>query len=105
MEVPMIRPHIQSMEENLSGLRQQIDALDGELVQLLARREKLVQQVLVVKRANNIPARIKSRVDQVINNAASRAEALGANPDLARAVWTPMVDWFCDHEERELAKG
>jgi isochorismate pyruvate lyase len=89
----------------LTELRHAIDELDVELLKLLQRRHGLVKQVLAVKRDHNLPALIQSRVDEVINNAVQKAKQMGAEPELARAVWTPMVDWFVRHEERELAKG
>jgi hypothetical protein len=30
------------------------------------------------------------------------ATDVGMNPELARTVWTAMVEWFVQHEEREL---
>jgi isochorismate pyruvate lyase len=93
------------MSDGLTSLRQQIDSLDTELVTLLAKRENLVNEVLVYKKAHNLPGRIPSRVDEVIENAVSRAESIGMNPDLARTIWIAMVEWFVNHEERELSRG
>jgi isochorismate pyruvate lyase len=90
------------MSNQLSALRSQIDALDVELINLLAKREKLVGEVLVYKKAQMLPARIQSRIDEVINNAGLRAKVIGMNPDLARTVWAAMVEWFVQHEEGEL---
>ena len=94
---------LSDMSDQLSALRNQIDALDGELINLLAKREKLVGEVLVYKKAQKLPARIQSRIDEVINNAGLRAETIGMNPDLARTVWAAMVEWFVQHEEGELS--
>jgi isochorismate pyruvate lyase len=89
---------------SLHDLRLKIDTLDAELVKLLHARHTLVEQVVVVKRENILPGRIPSRVDEVINNAAQRAQAMGCDPDLARTVWTAMVEWFVRHEEVILDK-
>ena len=98
-----VRPRqIISMTDRLSELRRDIDSLDQTLVDLLSRREKLVGEVLIYKKANNLPGRIPARVNAVIDNAARRASDVGMNPDLARTVWTAMVEWFVRHEEREL---
>ncbi len=70
------------MTDKLSQLRSQIDTLDGELMLLLAKREKLVSEVLAFKKQENLPGRIQDRIDEVINNAVARAKASGANPDL-----------------------
>lgn len=88
----------------LNDLRNEIDALDRALIELLAQREKLVERVLLVKKAENLPGRIQSRVDAVVNNACARATEIGMNPDLARTVWTAMVEWFVSHEEKRLAQ-
>jgi isochorismate pyruvate lyase len=104
MALQIVSSHLLPMTDTLSTLRAQIDAVDGELISLLAKREKLVADVLAYKKTANVPARLPDRIEAVINNAASRAEKIGANPDLARTVWSAMVEWFVQHEERELAK-
>lgn len=100
-----MKPHLFTMAHELSALRQQIDALDGELITLLAKRQQLVSQVLIVKKQHHLPGRIQDRVDEVINNAGIRATAAGLSPELARTIWAVMVEWFVKHEEKELAKG
>jgi isochorismate pyruvate lyase len=91
--------------ERLSELRRKIDAVDMDLVKLLHARHDLVREVLHVKRLYKLPGRIQSRVDEVINNASDRAADMGLDPDLARTVWTAMVEWFVQHEEHELSKA
>jgi isochorismate pyruvate lyase len=93
------------MTKSLSHLRQEIDEIDLEMMALLAKRQAVVEQVLVIKKQENLPARIQSRIDEVIENAASRAGTSGVNPELARTVWSAMVEWFVRHEEDELKKG
>jgi isochorismate pyruvate lyase len=88
----------------LTDLRNDIDAVDRALVELLAKREKLVERVLTIKKAENLPARIPVRVNEVVNNAAARAAEIGMNPDLARTVWSAMVEWFVAHEEKQLSR-
>ena len=104
MDISVSCRQLGNMTDTLSTLRSQIDALDGELVTLLAAREKLVAEVLEYKKVVKLPARIPDRIEAVINNAVDRATSLGANPDLVRTVWSAMVEWFVQHEERELAK-
>jgi isochorismate pyruvate lyase len=105
MEKMSLTYQIKNMTDRLTALRNEIDSLDEALVDLLSRREKLVGEVLTYKKANGLPGRIPARVDAVIDNAASRAAAIGMNPELARTVWTAMVEWFVRHEERELGQG
>ena len=102
MEKVILARQINCMTDRLTDLRRDIDSLDRALVDLLSRREKLVGEVLIYKKANNLPGRIPARVNAVIDNAARRATDVGMNPDLARTVWTAMVEWFVRHEEKEL---
>ena len=102
MEKSVPASQVSSMTDRLTDLRRDIDSLDQALVDLLSRREKLVGEVLIYKKANNLPGRIPARVNAVIDNAERRASDVGMNPDLARTVWTAMVEWFVRHEEKEL---
>jgi isochorismate pyruvate lyase len=86
----------------LAAIRAAIDALDQEMLELLARREALVHQVIPIKVEEGLPARIQVRVDAVVENAVKRAASAGVDADLARTVWTAMVEWFVQHEEKLL---
>jgi isochorismate pyruvate lyase len=106
MENAALNRHVRSMEkpDPLHDLRKEIDTLDRALIELLAQRERLVERVLLVKKAENLPGRIQSRVDTVVGNACKRATEVGMNPDLARTVWSAMVEWFVQHEEKRLTQ-
>ncbi len=89
---------------DLVQLRKEIDAVDSALVQVLARRQKLVERVVDVKVRDNLPAFIPARVDEVLGNVSRQAEAAGLSPELARALWTAMINWFVELEEKHLKK-
>jgi len=89
----------------LTLARVEIDAIDQEMVSLLARRQLVVQKVIAIKKIHELPALIPERVDEVINNAVRLAEHSGASPGLVRLLWTQMVDWFVQLEKRELRGG
>ena len=88
--------------EMLSSIRREIDAVDLELLAILAKRQALVERVLPIKLQEGLPARIPSRIDEVVNGAVSRAQQMGAHPDLVRTVWATMVEWFVRYEEEAL---
>ncbi len=87
---------------SLSDLRQEIDALDAELVSLMARRQRCVERVVEIKRARSLPARIPERIDEVLERVRGLAEAQRLEPDLAVAVWREMIEQFIAYEERAL---
>jgi isochorismate pyruvate lyase len=91
-----------TLSEDLAEVRAEIDAIDAKLVTLLAQRQKFVSKVIDIKKRDGLPALIPGRVEEVIHNAATRAEAVGMSPDLARVVWRTMVNWFVAYEEEWL---
>jgi isochorismate pyruvate lyase len=86
----------------LSELRRQIDALDEELVALLAKRQRCVEHVIEVKRAAKLPARIPERIDEVLARVRALAQAEKLEPDLAVALWREMIEGFIAYEEKSL---
>lgn len=86
----------------LAEFRAEIDAIDIELVRLLARRMGVVNRVIVAKREKGIPALIPSRVEEVETHVRKRAEEAGAPADLASAVWQAMMAWIIAYEDERL---
>ena len=92
-------------EQLLAPLRARIDAIDAEIVGLLARRMDCVGEVIGVKQANGLPARIDARVEEVVANVRAKAADVGAPPDLAEVVYRNMIEWVIAHEEQSLGRG
>lgn len=83
-------------------LRQQIDALDRQLVALLADRAGYIDRAAQLKRNNGWPARIPSRVEEVVERVRATAAQAGLEPDLVEALWRPLIDWSIAREEAAL---
>jgi isochorismate pyruvate lyase len=86
----------------LSDLRREIDELDSELVALLAKRQRCVERVIEIKRAEKLPARVPERIEEVLTRVRGLAEAQKLEPDLAVAIWREMIEQFIAYEERAL---
>jgi isochorismate pyruvate lyase len=84
----------------MAALRERIDALDKQLVSLLAERQRQIEAAAVVKRANGIPARVTERVDEVLRHVAICAEKENLDAGLAQTLWTTMIEWSIAYEER-----
>lgn len=63
-------------------LREGIDELDTQLVELLAKRNALTTQVGQVKAEAGMPVYVPSREKELIASRRAQAEALGVSPDL-----------------------
>ncbi|MDO6535700.1 bifunctional chorismate mutase/prephenate dehydrogenase [Alteromonas stellipolaris] len=68
--------------QQLDTLREGIDELDTQLVELLAKRNALTTKVGQVKAEAGMPVYVPSREKELIASRRAQAEALGVSPDL-----------------------
>jgi chorismate mutase-like protein len=71
----------------LSVLRAMIDAIDHDLLRLLARRYGLVSEIAEFKREHSLPIRDFAREREVIEDRRGRAMPLGLSPDLVESMF------------------
>ena len=88
------------MPESLDEVRAGIDAIDAELVRLLADRQALVKAAAGFKKDEDA-VRAPDRVAQVIAKVRARAEEAGLAPEVAEAVWRAMIGAFIELELAE----
>ncbi len=85
--------------EILKPYRARIDALDDQIIDLLAERLDIIDEVAALKAARDIPAVLEDRVNEVIDRCAERAAEKGLDPELARRLYAVIVCWCCEVEE------
>lgn len=86
----------------LSDIRQEIDSIDDQIVDLLARRFALAPQVIAYKKANGIPVVIQERIDEVINRNVERAKGTAVPPELVAELYRQIIDAYCAMEESKI---
>ncbi|MEV6432419.1 chorismate mutase [Nocardia sp. NPDC051463] len=87
---------------SLAQVRSLIDAIDADLVRLLADRQKLVRMAAAHK-TDEQAVRAPGRVEQVVALAQERAAAAGLSPVVAESVWRAMIGAFIELELAEQA--
>ena len=87
--------------ENMSEVRAGIDAVDRELVDLLALRWTYVDRAWVFKRSPE-EASVPWRNKEVIQRVRDRAEETGMPPEMAEALWRMIIGWGIQYEEERL---
>ncbi|MFI6868460.1 chorismate mutase [Nocardia sp. NPDC050406] len=92
-----------SAPRSLAEVRIRIDALDGELIRLLAERQGLVRTAATFKKDEQA-VRAPDRVERVVALARERAAAAGLAPEVADAVWRAMIGAFIELELTEHAE-
>ena len=86
----------------MTELRAEIDRLDGDLVALLVVRAGYIDRAIDLKARAGLPARIETRVEEVLENVRSRAAREGLDPGLAEALWRRIIEWSIAREARVL---
>jgi isochorismate pyruvate lyase len=90
---------------SMAELRRQIDSLDRDLVSLLAERAGYIDRAAELKIGEGLPARIAPRVEAVVSNVRTAADANGLDPDLAEQLWRHLIEWSIRREETVLGSG
>ena len=88
----------------MAELRQVIDDLDQRLLDLLADRRDCIDRAIALKPAEGIPARIESRIADVLCKVRKGAEDRGLDPGLAETLWRALIEWSIAREEVVLGK-
>ena len=86
-------------------VREAIDEIDGQLVELVAQRFGYVDRAWQLKQHGPEGAVVPWRIQQVIDGVRARAVERGLPPELAEAMWRQMIGWFIQYEEEQLARS
>jgi chorismate mutase/prephenate dehydrogenase len=91
---------------NLDQLRQRLNQVDGELIELAKERQDIVGQIGAYKIAQGVPTRDYERERDVLKGARDRAVAIGLEPDLAEQLMELLIrSSLTRQEETRVAAG
>ena len=76
---------------SLDHLRDQIDSIDKQLVDLLAERRRVVQQVIEVKAQHDLPTFHPAREENLISARRAQATQAGLDPDYIEDLFRTML--------------
>jgi chorismate mutase len=81
----VIRDMAQSTE-SLTDLRRQIDNIDNELLEVLAKRMRVSEEIGTYKKEHNISILQATRYDEIIQKRVALGESLGMSADFMRVI-------------------
>ena len=87
---------------SMAELRAQIDAIDIELITLLATRSRYIDRAVDLKKIEGLPARTPVRVAEVLDKVSTAASDKALDPELARTLWSELIEWSIERESKEL---
>ncbi len=85
--------------ENLSMLRRQIDELDNNLLELLAKRMRVSKEIGQYKKEHNMPILQEQRSDEILKNRISQAEQMCMDGDFMKTVLVAIHEESVRHQQ------
>ena len=86
----------------LEKLRQQINHLDDELMQILGQRMKIADKIGQYKRDNNITILQTNRWNEILERASARAEKMGLSKEFITKYFDAVHMESINHQKRVM---
>ena len=83
--------HAPAHKAKLDQLRERIDSIDKQLVELLAQRRQVIQQVTEVKQQHDLPTFHPAREENLISARRAQATQAGLDPDYVEDLFRTML--------------
>lgn len=80
-----------NIDQELCGLRQQIDTIDAQIVSLLVDRQQVVRHVAGLKKNHNLAVYHPAREEDLISRRRQQAKADGLDPDFVEEIYRTII--------------
>jgi chorismate mutase len=94
----VIRDMTQSTE-SLTALRRQIDELDDSLLELLARRMRISNEIGTYKKEHNMPILQAQRYDEILQSRILQAEKMGMDGEFMKTILVAIHEESVRHQQ------
>ncbi|MBP1922400.1 chorismate mutase [Halorubrum alkaliphilum] len=79
-------------EMSLDELREEIEDIDREIVELIARRTYVADTVAAVKAERDLPTTDESQEERVMDRAGTNAEQFDVDANLVKAIFRLLIE-------------
>lgn len=90
---------------NITEVRNEIDQIDSQIIQLLSSRFGYVREVVKYKDKTASGIEASDRRAAVINTRREWAENAGLNPDIIENIYNTLIDYFIIEEKKIMRKS
>ena len=90
--------------QELNTLRNKIDSLDNQLVEILAERMKVCRDVGEYKIQHDLPVLQQGRFDAILEKRSKQGEEKGMSSEFMRKLFTDIHDESCRQQEELMKK-
>ncbi|NDV46744.1 3-deoxy-7-phosphoheptulonate synthase [Paludibacter sp. 221] len=94
----VIREMNNQSTENLANLRKQIDEIDNDMLELLARRMRVSEEIGTYKKEHNMPILQEKRYDEILSKRIAQAEQMGMSSDFMKTVLVAIHEESVRHQ-------
>tara|TARA_Y100000816_G_scaffold50247_1_gene31925 strand:+ start:127 stop:408 length:282 start_codon:yes stop_codon:yes gene_type:complete len=91
------------INKNILKIRKKLDKLDNRLLDLIKKREHLVNQVLENKKYKKDIVD-KKRIAVIIRNIKKKSISKKIDPKITKTIWISMIKAFIEYEYRNFKK-
>ena len=88
---------------SIEEVRNNINNIDEQIVQLIAQRGEFVKQAAKFKKDSD-DVKAPKRVEEVINKVKDLAKSTGANEEVVENIYRAMIDSFIKAEMKEFER-
>lgn len=85
-------PAIDPEEMSLDELRQEIRGIDGEIVELIARRTYVADTIAQVKQQQELPTTDEQQEERVMERAGTNADRFDVDANLVKAIFRLLIE-------------
>lgn len=89
------------LQERLKALRDELDGVDADLIELATRRQQLVSEIGSIKKQHGRQLRDFRREREVIDGVRRAAESRGLDPELAEDLFRRLIEASLTRQEQE----
>ena len=91
------------IKKTMKELRREIDQLDKELISILAKRQKCIENAALIKKERNLIID-KDRIEEVISNIKKLSSSSGLSETISEPLWRKLIELSIEHEFEEFER-
>ena len=89
------------VKKSMKEVRREIDQIDKDLVSLLAKRQKYIENAALIKKDRNLIID-KARIEEVISNIKKLSSSSGLSEAISEPLWRKLIELSIEHEFKEF---
>ena len=91
------------INKELTKIRKKLDLLDNSFLELIKKRTKLVNQVLLTKKYKKDTVD-KKRIRVILKNIRMKSKAKKIDPKITNKIWKSMISAYINYEYKNFKK-